>query len=288
MSEIAVNCINLKRVDQIVETSFRTCKCCGNPLPSWVELSLSDFCTRRCVFCPKGNDLVAPNQKLFMPIGLLEKISSELESLEFSGTVTFCGYGEPLASPYLIDAIKLFTSVSRLEVTTNGDLLTEKKVEQIFNAGAHFILVSLYQGPEQVDHFKNIFKNVGIKEEQYCLRDRWYDVNSDFGVVLTNRAGTVNVGKQEEVKHDSQCFYPHYSMTVDWNGDVFLCPQDWHRRIKCGNISCNTIHDVWMGHVFKKYRQMLFEGKRSSSPCDTCNCKGIRHGKTHAQKWNEK
>ena len=27
------------------------------------------------------------------------------------------------------------------------------------------------------------------------------------------------------------CYYTHYSMMIDWNGDVYLCTQDWQRKV---------------------------------------------------------
>ena len=31
------------------------------PKPTWVELSLIDVCNRKCIFCPKSNEDVAPD-----------------------------------------------------------------------------------------------------------------------------------------------------------------------------------------------------------------------------------
>ena len=30
-------------------------------------------------------------------------------------------------------------------------------------------------------------------------------------------------------------------MTIDWNGDVLVCMQDWNKKIKFGNIQANTL-----------------------------------------------
>ena len=32
----------------------------GIPMPTWVELSLIDVCNRKCSFCPKADEKVAP------------------------------------------------------------------------------------------------------------------------------------------------------------------------------------------------------------------------------------
>ena len=34
------------------------------PLPSWIELSLIDTCNRSCSFCPKSNEVIAPNTNI--------------------------------------------------------------------------------------------------------------------------------------------------------------------------------------------------------------------------------
>ena len=49
----------------------------------------------------------------------------------------------------------------------------------------------MYDGPEQVKKFTEMTKKANVPEDLVILRDRWYDQYNDFGVKLTNRAGTV-------------------------------------------------------------------------------------------------
>ena len=35
-------------------------------------------------------------------------------------------------------------------------------------------------------------RKANVPEEMVILRDRWYDQHNDFGVKLTNRAGTIS------------------------------------------------------------------------------------------------
>ena len=30
-------------------------------------------------------------------------------------------------------------------------------------------------------------------------------------------------------------------MTIDWNGDILVCMQDWNKKIKFGNIQANSL-----------------------------------------------
>ena len=196
------------------------------------------------------------------------------------------GYGEPLLSRHILSMIKTFSKVCNTEITTNGDPLNEKRITQLIEAGVHKIIVSLYDGPEQIDQMTKIFRNAGVDEDHYILRDRWYPEEEGFGLKLTNRGGTINLGEDAPQKK-SPCFYPDYMMMVDWNGDVFLCTQDWNRRVRSGNLNFQQIQEVWNSSVLKRYRKNLHCGLRSEAPCLNCNADGTKHGRGHADAWNE-
>ena len=102
---------------------------------------------------------------------------------------------------------------------------------------------------------------------------------------MTNRTGTINIGIQEKVGTFTKCFYPSYQFLIDWNGDIFLCPQDWQRRVTMGNMMQEHIFDIWDGRIMKKYRKDLINGKRVNSPCTSCNAEGTILGKKHANAW---
>ena len=65
------------------------------PLPSEVEISESGTCNRKCSFCPRSD----PNYldvKEFIKPALHTKLHKELAELNFSGTVRYSGFVEPL------------------------------------------------------------------------------------------------------------------------------------------------------------------------------------------------
>jgi len=74
---------------------------------------------------------------------------------------------------------------------------------------------------------------------------------------------------------------------IDWNGDVYLCPQDWQRRVSMGNIMQENIFNIWIGSSFDKFRKNLLNGKRIDSPCKSCNAQGTLLGQTHASLWRK-
>ena len=145
----------------------------------------------------------------------------------------------------------------------------------------------MYDGPEQVKKFKDMTKESGVPSDFVILRDRWYDATKDYGIKLTNRTGTIKVGEQVENNFYTKCFYPSYQFLIDWNGDIFLCPQDWQRRITMGNMMQESIYNIWTGPIMTKYRKRLLKGDRSLSPCNECNAEGTLLGKNHAVEWKK-
>jgi len=254
------------------------------PLFSWIDINPTELCNRKCSFCPRVDSSEYPNQHLNMSVKLANKVASELIELEYEGAVVFSGYSEPLLNPFIVDIVKEFGLI-HTEIVTNGDKLDESMIYDLYNAGLDVIVVSLYDGPFQIDEFKEKFEKIGSSESQYILRDRWYDVEEDYGLKLTNRGGKVADGDQPKVQLDRPCYYTHYSLMVDWNGDVMLCVQDWNKKVKFGNVNLDPLFDIWKSHNINKYRKMLGNGVRGISPCNQCNVDGTLHGYNHVKFW---
>ena len=277
---------NLKRRSIIVDEDIKFYK--GVPLPTWIELSLIDVCNRSCTFCPKSDPSVAPDTYQKMSRSLIDKLTLELKQIKYRGAVTLCGYGEPLLHKDILFIVNKLSEASAVEIVTNGDVLTSKVLKNLYSANVSRVLVSMYDGPEQIEKFKKIIQNSKVPSDLIILRDRWYTKNDNFGVKLTNRTGTIKVGKQVSNSTYTKCYYPSYQFLIDWNGDIFLCPQDWQRRVTMGNMMQDSIINIWTGKILSKYRKELLKGKRNLSPCNTCNAEGTLLGKSHAKIWQEK
>jgi len=261
----------------------------GIPIPSWIELSLIDVCNRACSFCPKSDESIAPNTHQRMTMTLIDKLVEDLKKINYEGAFCLCGYGEPMLHKEFYEIINKLGVVGGVEIITNGDLVNKKTLIKLFESKATKLIISLYDGPEQVIKFKALIKELNIPEDFVILRDRWYSDKIDYGVKLTNRVGTISVGNQPDVKNytKTKCFYTAYQMLIDWNGDVFLCPQDWQRRQTMGNIMQSDIFDIWEGPILSKYRRKLLGGDRNINPCNQCNADGMVYGKSHYNAWNK-
>ena len=247
-----------------------------------------DVCNRSCSFCPKSDPSVAPDTYQKMSRSLIDKLAMELKKINYRGAVTLCGYGEPLLHKDILYIVNKLSEAAAVEIVTNGDVLTSKTLKNLYSANVSRVLVSMYDGPEQIEKFKKIIQSSKVPSDLIILRDRWYSKNDNFGVKLTNRTGTIKIGNQVSNSTFTKCYYPSYQFLIDWNGDIFLCPQDWQRRITMGNMMQDSIINIWTGKILSKYRKELLKGKRNLSPCNTCNAEGTLLGKSHAKIWQEK
>lgn len=256
----------------------------GVPLWSLLEINPTELCTRRCSFCPRSDPAFYPNLPLHMSLDLARKMAAELSALDYRGGVSFCGYGEPLLHPLFEDLVECFADF-RCEIVTSGDGLNAARIARLADHGMDFFVVSMYDGPHQVEHFTAMFAEAGFGSAGYILRDRWHTDVDDFGLKLTNRAGTVSVGNQDKVCAERPCNYLAYELLIDWNGDALLCPQDWHKRLRFGNAAQQPLVDIWTSKAMHKRRQQLFRGRTGLHPCAGCNVDGTLHGFNHVEQW---
>ena len=270
----------------------------GIPLFSFIELNINEICNRKCVFCPRVNPDVYPNQNIHMDVKVAENIANQLAELNFNGIVNISGTGEPLLTKYITDIVNEFGKRDiHVEIVTNGDVLKRRKgkelIKNLYTAGLKQFVVSMYDGPEQIKEFKTLFDSCGIQEDSYSLRDRWYDASEDYGLLYTNRAGNIgfenlsDIAKEKLIKSGkSACFYTHYAMMIDWNGDALLCCQDmYNRTVKFGNVKNKLLIDIWRDAKLTEFRNKLKNGERSLSPCSSCNANGQVFGGNHAKLW---
>ncbi len=270
----------------------------GMPLFSFIELNINEICNRRCPFCPRVDPEIYPNQNIHMDMKTVQTIAEQLSDLGFTGIVNISGTGEPLLTKYIVDIVREFGKRNiHVEIVTNGDVLQRKHgfqlIKDLYEAGLQQFVVSMYDGPEQIKLFNELFESCGINNNQYSLRDRWYDESEDYGLLYTNRAGNIgfehlsDISKEKLMKSGkSACFYTHYSMMIDWDGDALLCCQDmYNRSIKFGNVKHKKIIDIWKDAKLMEFRNKLKKGERSLSPCSNCNANGKIFGHNHAKSW---
>ena len=262
------------------------------PFFSLIEFNLSGLCNRTCVFCPRSDPKVFPNLNEHIPVELYQKIMEELGQAQYDGMILYSAFGEPLLYKnieVLIGMSKTYCPGVKLETVTDGDFVTTVKLQSLFSAGLDTLLISLYDGPEQVEKFQAMMSEVGLSDSQVVLRKRWLPPEEHYGITLSNRAGMVEI---EEVGVGPlkeplarPCFYPFYQVLVDYDGSVLLCPHDWGKRLIAGNLNRQSLQEIWNGRVLRRVRLSLEASDRKFAPCNVCDVDGTLMGRTNFEQW---
>ena len=95
-------------------------------------------------------------------------------------------------------------------------------------------MISVYDGPEDLEKFKNMCVEAKLKPNQYVIRNRFLPPEQDFGITINNRGGHMdNAGHpiKSLIKSIKEpCYYPSYNFFIDYNGDVLMCSHDWGKK----------------------------------------------------------
>ena len=262
------------------------------PWFSIIEFNLCGLCNRKCVFCPRHDPKIFPNINEHMPAKVYEKIMADLQKINFNGTILYSGFGEPLLYKNLQEVVKLskkYCPKARVEIVTNGDLITVENVSQLFKNGLTTLCISMYDGLHQVERFEKLKNAVSLKDDQLILRTRWLPPEEHFGITLSNRAGAMEM-KEVGMKKLTQplkraCYYPFYQIFIDYDGSVLLCSHDWNEKLVVGSVRDQSILEIWHSPVLKQVRMKLAKEDRNFSPCNLCDVKGTLMGSDHFNKF---
>lgn len=286
---------SLQRADRILKDKILTLVKDGQELPlfSIIEFSITGLCNRTCQFCPRHDPAVYPNLNEHMNPDLYERVLRELAQFDYAGTVVFSGFSEPLLHrdlDGLVAMTKRLLPKTRLDVKSNGDKLTVNRLRTLFAAGLDTLLISLYDGPHQESFFRRMGVEAGLTEDQLVLRNRYAGKEQRFNLNLSNRAGMM-VSKElglaipvEPLK--KPCYYAAYQIMIDYQGDILLCPHDWGKKLVLGNISRNSIIDIWVSKRMHAIRKKLHTADRGFGPCAVCDVEGDLLGREQVDAWD--
>lgn len=205
--------------------------------------------------------------------------------------------------------------IERIDTTTNGVLLTPRTSEKVIEAGIDQINISVngIRGDQFVDlvrtkvNFKRYVENIkylynirgscklyikALKEnlsedDQKKFLDIFGDIADRvfFEHLFPNWPGfdddiipkECSVGLYgDEVLERLVCPYIFYSTTINSDGSVSLCVQDWARQLVVGSVAEETVRDIWLGQRINQHRLSHLNGCRKDNPtCGQCQCMSL-------------
>jgi len=264
---------------------------CDPPLFSQISIETYNRCNNDCSFCPANRNF-DKRKPVHMKEEMFSKIISELKQLDFGGTVALHINNEPLLDPrlphFVSETRNLLPDVG-ISIWTNGILLDESMLDELYQhglCGNAVLLVDDYSYDMRMSpNLSELVEKIhGTQIERDLRIIVWI---RDKNARLTRRAGNApnrrgqNMSKVEEKMILRRwCSYPFTQLNVNPSGLVHVCCNDVYYENIVGDLSKESLLEVWRGERLRRIREELDNnGRRNINPCrncDTINSWGIR------------
>ncbi len=126
---------------------------CGMAYPHMLQISLTNRCVHNCRHCFKNCVFTGKSLSYSVITGLLDQISSECKSVEFTG-------GEPFLHNDIMNLVTRYQDKISFNVTTSGFILHQFNISDLKKF--HLIQISLHGSTEQM-HDAFVGKNGSFK-----------------------------------------------------------------------------------------------------------------------------
>lgn len=278
------------------------------------HVELARGCTRCCDFCAINsikNEIVPPT---LMSIELAADIAKQIkEDFKEKLRVDFSLHGEPLLNPNANEIIKVFRQTlpkAQLAVISNGDLIARDKVnlKSLFDSGLNYLMLDFYKRSEKesgvlVDNIEGVYNfGVGLYDYFEDKKSIWtYNGFKEKAIIIVKDLSTTNVttrkvhtagGNIPEKAYETysidrsvlplkrQCSKPFTELSVNVDGNVSLCCEDWTRKEILGNLlNGDKLINIWTSEKLEKYRYLLNQKRRDLiEVCKGCDQISFRTG----------
>jgi len=280
--------------------------------PPRVQIQTQAGCNGRCVFCPNEAVLNSDLPHGKMSVDLFHKIIDELAEIP-PRRIALYMMNEPLADkrvPEFVEYVSRKVPTAKSQIITNGTYLNKELGEKLVDAGLKQLKCSLQSLDDDVNTAVMGYPAAKVIDNciafQQTLNEKRATKSTDFRVsmvvtaqnvdeipetrrfwkrhgvrlvtsALENRGGNIaeaeNLNPTHDMRSMGDCIRPSRDLMILYNGQVPLCCVDWHRTTILGDVSKQSIRDVWHGQTVQHIRDGL-AGKNGapSLPGICVNC----------------
>lgn len=275
------------------------------------------YCNFKCIYCGHSLGLQKMKEKYdFVPqtmsmetyLKIIEQMKEFPDKLKM---LSLTGQGEPLLNkelPLMVELAKEANIAERIEIITNGALLTPEIAEGLTGAGLDTLRISLqglssekykeicgkninfeefmknikylYQHKKKTDIFVKVMDvslEEGEEEKFYQLfgdcSDRMYIekmLPAYEGVEITQnmQVDYDRYGRRHQKR--AVCPLPFYMLGIFPNGDVEPC-DTIYKPVVLGNVNQDSLFDIWNGQKIREFWRMQLQNERCSNKrCAAC------------------
>ena len=149
------------------------------------------------------------------------------------------------------------------------DLLL-KNLKDLFNKRENVkIYISICDAsltPEERDKFYNDFEPIS----DFCAIEGLHGQSFNAGIDF--KMGTNNTYDGTPLNEKIVCPLCLHSLVFNYNGTVSLCNEDWTHACIVGDVTKNSVKEIWNGKERFNFMKMHLEGRRSENiSCKNCD-----------------
>lgn len=227
-------------------------------------------CNGKCSFCPVsvGNE---KREYKKMSSELFNKIIDDLVEIKYKGNVGIFFTNEP----FLDDRITEFAKIAKsklpeafIHVLTNGSVLSLEKYKEAYKY-LDLILINNYSKD-------NKLKDTNKAIYEFCLKNPEYKEKTIIQMreeeqILSSRAGNAP-NRQDNLKTVPYlCHVPAVQFAIRPDGKVSLCCCDTYGEMTMGDLTKNSINEIWNSDTYKKLNKLMIKGRNKIKICKYCD-----------------
>jgi len=236
----------------------------------WVEIETINRCNGRCDFCPVsvGKDI---RERKIMDFDLFKKIIDELCDLHYGGKLALFSNNEPFLDHNIIEKAKYARHklpFAHLYTFTNGTLLNMDLLLNILPYLDELFIDNYTDNSTLIPIVKELLEYEKYHPEiaqkvTVHLRDP-HEILTSRGGAAPNRKNIISYAKEK-------CLLPFRQLIIRPDGKVSLCCNDALGQVTLGDLSTQSIQEIWYGENYIKIREEIYMGRKNISLCKRCD-----------------
>ena len=277
--------------------------------PPIVIVAVTNVCDMACIHCAHPIIKKTPGYRAtFMKPEVHSRIVEQTAPYKDQLWVfRYAADGESLLNPHFLDMVDETkrAGIGPVDLTTNAMSLTEEKMERLLSAPIDVIDVSLdaytretYEKIRIRGKFDRVTSNLKrlvelrnelgsptkimtsiirqkeALEEVEAFQEFWGQYVDEVLVRgLNTDLGIVNVSETYFRDDIARWPCPQFwkRVTVNHDGEVRFCVEDWHNDGVVGNVSDTTIREIWRSATYEKFRRLHATGRwNDMTMCEKC------------------
>ncbi|GEM_PF-6758721 len=276
------------------------------PRPTLIIIGLTNACNLKCSFCfqsQSGAHNLQERGERFMTRETFIKVLDDAKGL--CNFIEFGLFGEPTMHPQLTEFIEIAKQKGfHLTIDSNGTLYNQKTVKQIVKNKVNSVVFSIdgvnskqYENVRAGANFSDVKKSINLfKLEKENL-------NSSFPLLIArglelesktgpkHRSWMKNLGFEhilfsplqnwsglfsKKVSDKSSCTFPWLTLSVDCDGEVLPCCEDYNAKLSMGNVKNESLQSLWFNKKWTELRD-FHRGSKKKTEQDFSSCIGCSY-----------